>query len=1423
MSGFFRRRRWSSRILSRLLNKSLPARPRRRRALAADLLEERCVLTTEELINLTQNTSAAVSYEWNSVFLGNDDRFAAYVERTGNDYSLIRHDVDTGNRTVVDTQSQVTFGNPFHRVAAVSSDGGLVVLNPGLYDFGGVYNLFAPDTHFVPFSPILRRTDPNNIEHFVNLFTDNGGVASYLGVSGDGRYAFFASNMASNYQFVSHDDGQGHVSYTFEPTTNTDRRFAVWRMSTADDNYQQAESLQRWSDYGLFDSYANPNSGPSYLVNIRNAGIGDNGAQILFASTDDNGTPLGYYLAAGGSQSLVSLPNTAKLNSVQLNHAGTAYAYQTDTNDNGTQVFQNWVAGFGGGATQVGAASGASFGIGTLSFSGDDQRLYYERFPNAGSEDYWYTVNTDGTGERLAFAHNAYAAELGVLGNRYYAFAADVDGAANYRNVYLLRDIPKTVDAVVRADDETDANFALNDVYEIVPSLAQTEWLELAGNGATRSAFLRIQNDGSTATQFRVLPQTSAGLSGLPSGVTVRKNGVDVTSQFTAGYVTDLLAPGAFETLEIVVGEQAVTYVANERELTFRVYTGLETPVGDAVKIVAAKPVKPDLLIRKHPGPAAFQGDNVYQAVAPSGVQEVVQKVQPGSTVRYYVFLQNDNADFSNRYLLKVAETIPAGWTVQYKIHDPEEYVVGRFYDLSEGTDITAALRSTTGFIAPSESNYVSSDEVYPISITITRNAGTADDSPDAVTVLSVLDIYGRAVRDQVKAVARTERLDLIVNTTLDETDKNPDPNVIDVDLKTAGNQISLRAAIEYANTKPGIDVITFAIPGNGAPTIKILSALPTITEALTINGLSQSGGRVVLDGGLRNFVGIHVAAINVDIRGLTIQKFGQHGIRGTQTVRLEDVKLLENRGAGILADADVSFFGTLNEANKNHGSGIETIGGVYVDKNINVDENRGYGIRANGLLQNSELSVSINHSDPFAGNLVRSSVSKNRLSGIRTASDVSLHRITINGNGKFAEADGEGHGLYNGGGANQFDLEDAIVDGNAQFGVLAGTDVKFSGGVNTGGNSVSRNGKGGISADSVIVLYTIVVDGNGGYGVRAWGTSGIEGYEGLSVMINGDDPNLGSGNRSSVSGNRLSGIRGVGEMSLHRVTINGNGKFGKQDGEHDGIYGGSSLVWLGDAIVDGNAQFGILTGADVKFSGGQNTGDNSVSRNGKGGISANSVVVLRTIVIDANKGFGIRAWGVDNLDAEQEHDLHYSVRINDQRLFWRSDNRSIIRNNRLGGIWAVDDVALYKVDVVGNGRFGRADDEGHGLYVRAADADLLLSEAIVDGNARYGIKSGTGTEVHFIDGRAIGENSVSRNGRGGIYAGSVLVDKTINVDANRGRGIEAVDPLAIDSVKINALGSMIRSSVSRNKLSGIQAVGPVELHLTDLLNNGVG
>ncbi|MDQ3247989.1 MAG: Ig-like domain-containing protein, partial [Chloroflexota bacterium] len=97
----------------------------------------------------------------------------------------------------------------------------------------------------------------------------------------------------------------------------------------------------------------------------------------------------------------------------------------------------------------------------------------------------------------------------------------------------------------------------------------------------------------------------------------------------------------------------------------------------------------------------------------------------------------------------------------------------------------------------------------------------------------------------------------------------------------------SLRQAMLDANARSGVDLILFNL-GAGVKTIKPTSALPTITDIVEINALSNSTcatmppqPRVELDGSLAGGAvnGFKIQAANSRIVGFYINRFSSHGI----------------------------------------------------------------------------------------------------------------------------------------------------------------------------------------------------------------------------------------------------------------------------------------------------------------------------------------------------------------------------------------------------------------------------------------------------------------------------------------------------------------------------------------------------------------
>ncbi len=130
----------------------------------------------------------------------------------------------------------------------------------------------------------------------------------------------------------------------------------------------------------------------------------------------------------------------------------------------------------------------------------------------------------------------------------------------------------------------------------------------------------------------------------------------------------------------------------------------------------------------------------------------------------------------------------------------------------------------------------------------------------------------------------------------------------------------SLRAAIQAANANAGADEIHFEIPGDGPHRITLDSALPTITDTLTINGYTQPGAspntqfigsnanlRIILDGSkpLTGIDGLNFETDGNVVRGLTIGGFQGTAIRfGAQS----SGNLVQGNFIGVTVDGQSSF-----------------------------------------------------------------------------------------------------------------------------------------------------------------------------------------------------------------------------------------------------------------------------------------------------------------------------------------------------------------------------------------------------------------------------------------------------------------------------------------------------------------------------------
>ncbi|TAK54747.1 MAG: hypothetical protein EPO22_15180 [Dehalococcoidia bacterium] len=162
----------------------------------------------------------------------------------------------------------------------------------------------------------------------------------------------------------------------------------------------------------------------------------------------------------------------------------------------------------------------------------------------------------------------------------------------------------------------------------------------------------------------------------------------------------------------------------------------------------------------------------------------------------------------------------------------------------------------------------------------------------------------------------------------------------------------SLRQAILDANGTPGSDLITFAISPGGPQTIAPVSALPAITDSVTIDATSQPGFSgtplIELNGANAGSTtdGLLVTGGAAAISGLVINRFSSNGIElaGSSTGSAVTGCYIGTNVAGSAASANGNA-GVLLHATSGNAIG----GTTQAERNV-VSGNTGPGIQLTGL-----------------------------------------------------------------------------------------------------------------------------------------------------------------------------------------------------------------------------------------------------------------------------------------------------------------------------------------------------------------------------------------------------------------------------------------------------------------------------------------
>ena len=410
----------------------------------------------------------------------------------------------------------------------------------------------------------------------------------------------------------------------------------------------------------------------------------------------------------------------------------------------------------------------------------------------------------------------------------------------------------------------------------------------------------------------------------------------------------------------------------------------------------------------------------------------------------------------------------------------------------------------------------------------------------------------------------------------------------------------SLRQAIIDANAASGADLINFNIPGAGVRTINLMSPLPPITEALTIDGYSQPGSSVntlaigdnavlliELNGTNAGGGGFNMKAPTI-LRGLVVNRFVDPG-----------VNILQSAPGTVITGC---FFGTDPNGmtprpnlsgNILAASSNNVIGGVTPAlRNIIASDsttNSGNGIELDG----DPAHPSVTTGNVIQGNYIGVNAAGTAALGNGNALEISFQtNLTIGGSSAGARNVISGN---NSAGIDLIGVTNSSIQGN-YIGLDANgqAKIKNAGGIFVSGGSVITIGGPNAGQGNVI-------SGNQSNGIDISGSAHDNLIQGNLV---GTDPTgtiaLGNGNFGLNVGGTFNQVGGAGS-SVPRNVIAGNGSLGiKLSGDHNTLLGnfiGTDLT--GTKALPNNGPGIYMLGAGANTIGDTSTGGfNLVSGN---------------------------------------------------------------------------------------------------------------------------------------------------------------------------------------------------------------------------------
>jgi titin len=526
----------------------------------------------------------------------------------------------------------------------------------------------------------------------------------------------------------------------------------------------------------------------------------------------------------------------------------------------------------------------------------------------------------------------------------------------------------------------------------------------------------------------------------------------------------------------------------------------------------------------------------------------------------------------------------------------------------------------------------------------------------------------------------------------------------------------SLRQAMLDANTNAGPDAIVFQIPGSGTHSIQPLSALPAITDPVSIDGTTQPGFAgsplVEINGASAgNNAGLRLLAGNTTIRSLALNSFTAQAI------------LVQGPGTNLIAGnyIGVDFTGTAA-----HGSGLQgiwingssgnAIGGTNAgDRNV-ISANGDAGIyvlnSAGNIVQGNFIGTTAAGTAALAN--ANNGVTLSSSPGNVVGGAVSGARNVISGNG--------GSGVY---------INGTTSVGNTIQGNYLGTDLQGAASIANAGDGVTiQDGTSNVVGGAVAVARN-VLSGNNKAGIFLGGTT--------NNQILGNFIGTDATGKLAV-GNTLAGITLLTSQSnLLGAASAGAGNV-IAGNRQDGIF----LTTNSAANVIAGNFIGVdVTGSNTLANAFNGITFNSASSNTVGGLTAGA-----RNLISGNASFGVQILAGATANQLQANFIGTDV-----------TGRSAVPN-QLSGIEIMDSPAnAIGSPGAGNVISGNVLD---GIYLLGANArnnsvqanfiGTTLDGASALGNGRAGMGL-SDAPANQVGGTSAGAgNVVSGNGDAGIY-----------------------------------------------------------------------